>query len=1431
MNYYTVSKKNYRYISNYYKYLNSISSSYNLDINNQLFVNYYEILESLFKSSSKFNCSSHLYRIVNNIVLNNNYLLDYKKIVNGINKYQDNHSYIKINDIRNIKNIIGTIYISKIREIISILEEDINNHLYISKMDSNSSIYDYINHSNSKYYYLFLYDYFSDNNSNLLNELESYFINNNINIYEIREEYDNTNITNNIILSNIFSSCSIIKNINIEDLITSVSYLDKVLNKDYYYKNSSVSTKNIYRNYYSKFKDEAKACSDEIRLNNNRGIFISLLIIIFSICISSIGSGIDKIIIFPIVFVSIFNLISTLVIKRFNDNIFRLKAFDKILLVVSEDIYDKVSNKFSDNSNIFVSGEIDDKIINKNNIKYIGIIDKEIELDDITNSIEILSHPNNRCEYIDLCFNYNNNIFNIVNLVNIKMFFTILFNKSYLSNNYIYKIDGNNKNTVSIYSSICSNNYIFYGKNISKYLYIYLVYEIGVLLYLLVNLKIIIILILSLLDLVLLFIKDKNISRSDDNYKYIEKEDNYYNLDSGFISNNKFALRCINDISYYNNRGYLYSILLSTNNNIINYDSLSCSDSVINTYSKYRDIEIDSNIFISRDSSSSICRYKITNKGRDKDIKISFSIDKLFNNYSSSLVNNSLIIKNIDYYNSYYMFSILGKYKGYIEDRSICIDLSIKSLESITIDTINGYSTTYSGILDILKYYKGYLEELKIVKASSKFSNNRDSLYDIDVLSSILAYILSNDNSYKLEYLKRCGLSNSYLEGIGIDSNNYIVVYEKYLEDGVILLNYLKKNLINLDLVIIGKCSYYNSSYKTYYVDIDKYSDIEIDLICIGSRYIVNKKLDIVSVSNNNFNVDYSYTIKDKIISSNISNDGSFTIGINRINIGNFRVNINNSLIKYEDYKYDRGIAYFNGLNISSKMAVGDGYFVYLIRYYNNSNKKISIDVSKDINISNNYYEDNLVFINNFDDDLRDIPLYIRGFGKYNIDSKSYKDIVITISKNDKKISSKLIDKIFSLFKLDNIEVQCEMYNESINNLYLEYVDYLDNSYPNNIRYLVDTDMFYDNKSDYIKLLGLVMRSGEVINKYNPYNNTGERRRNLCLNLWLLDGILNYISIRGSSILEEEVRYVKSEAISSYDISREVKIYDDGVGSVYEHIVKLFLYSIYSIGPNNLPIIDAGDGYDTSFNSIKDGESVLLGLKLYKLLGQFINISKSNKLNKFYNSYSSVIDKCFDKYFYRYKIGNDIYGRYDNSEGSIYLSVNVIGLSVLKDRDKILSIVNSIESKLVKNNTIRTIDIPYQNSLNIPGDMIRELPYTLNNGGVNVYLSNLYITELFRLGYSNRAYRYLCNSSINFSTIIDGLLGFKVSLDRLIIRPSLPDNISNIRLKYYYNNTLYKIEIVKSDEDFILINGKRSDKIILVDDNTIKNITINVRSD
>ena len=66
---------------------------------------------------------------------------------------------------------------------------------------------------------------------------------------------------------------------------------------------------------------------------------------------------------------------------------------------------------------------------------------------------------------------------------------------------------------------------------------------------------------------------------------------------------------------------------------------------------------------------------------------------------------------------------------------------------------------------------------------------------------------------------------------------------------------------------------------------------------------------------------------------------------------------------------------------------------------------------------------------------MRDIPLYIRGFGKYNIDSKSYKDIVITISKNDKKISSKLIDKIFSLFKLDNIEVQCEMYNESINNM------------------------------------------------------------------------------------------------------------------------------------------------------------------------------------------------------------------------------------------------------------------------------------------------------------------------------------------------------------------------------------------------------------
>ena len=75
------------------------------------------------------------------------------------------------------------------------------------------------------------------------------------------------------------------------------------------------------------------------------------------------------------------------------------------------------------------------------------------------------------------------------------------------------------------------------------------------------------------------------------------------------------------------------------------------------------------------------------------------------------------------------------------------------------------------------------------------------------------------------------------------------------------------------------------------------------------------------------------------------------------------------------------------------------------------------------------------------------------------------------------------------------------------------------------------------------------------------------------------------------------------------------------------------------------------------------------------------------------------------------------------------------------------------------------------------------------------------------------------------------ILGIKKEGDTLKLDPHMPVSWDNFRVKYTYMDTTYNIEVVKTNKDELVVDGKKlkNNKIGLINDKTSHEVTLYVK--
>ena len=414
--------------------------------------------------------------------------------------------------------------------------------------------------------------------------------------------------------------------------------------------------------------------------------------------------------------------------------------------------------------------------------------------------------------------------------------------------------------------------------------------------------------------------------------------------------------------------------------------------------------------------------------------------------------------------------------------------------------------------------------------------------------------------------------------------------------------------------------------------------------------------------------------------------------------------------------------------------------------------------------------------------------------------------------------------------------------------------------------------------------------NGEVVHWWHQKNHFGLRSRYKDDYLWLVYATTYYIETTGDySILDEKVPYIVGEELSEYENEKGISFnYTEATDSLLNHCIKAIELSMSSLGPHKLPLMGGGDWNDGMNNvGIKgSGESVWLGFFLYTIIDGFSKIIKKSKTNidiTKYNNFNAKLKENLNKkawdgeYYLRAFYDNgDKLGSRENNECKIDLISQ--SFSIISDvipQDRVESVINSVESKLVDDNLkiIKLLTPPFDKTLNNPGYIMNYAKGIRENGGQYTHGVAWYLMALIKMGYHDRAYRYFqMINPINRTTDkessdiyrvepyviaadiyssktypgrggwtwytgsagwfyrvgMQDILGIKKYGDKLQLNPNLPISWNNVSIKYTYMDTVYNIEVRKDKNDSIKLDGKdvKNDTITLNNDRREHSIVI-----
>ena len=415
---------------------------------------------------------------------------------------------------------------------------------------------------------------------------------------------------------------------------------------------------------------------------------------------------------------------------------------------------------------------------------------------------------------------------------------------------------------------------------------------------------------------------------------------------------------------------------------------------------------------------------------------------------------------------------------------------------------------------------------------------------------------------------------------------------------------------------------------------------------------------------------------------------------------------------------------------------------------------------------------------------------------------------------------------------------------------------------------------------------------GDTLHWWNEHDHFGLRSRYKDDYLWLVYATLHYIKVTGDyKILEEKVPYIIGEELSKYETEKGIVFhYSEKKESLLNHCLKSLELSMNSLGPHKIPLMGGGDWND-GMNRVGikgKGESVWLGLFLYSIIDSFKKVMQQYKKDFDCTKYTefneklreSINNKAWDgEYYLRAFYDNgDKLGSHENRECKIdLLSQSFAILSQIIPKNRVQKVLDSVERQLVdkKNNIIKLLTPAFSKTLNNPGYIMSYPAGIRENGGQYTHSVSWYLMALIQTGNYEKAYEYyqMINpinrtqkeesvekykvepyviaadiySSENFAgrggwtwytgsagwfyrVGVQNILGIKKQGNKIKIEPSIPMKWKGYKAIYQYLDTPYNIKVVRGNEIYQELDGKRttSKAITLKNDGKEHEITISI---